>query len=215
MYPASKRPLPSPSTQSRLTKPFSSPLIKRQVPAKQKVIDTRASKLNHASQTTTETNDAAASEDTPIDELYKQYTDLSRQLTQLRQSLDTTQQALNILKTNQQQSIQSLTEKWTSVIHDTAEELYTDAKARVERDGGFLARPRRRSPMFDLDQERHASLTSEEKALLEQQQEEDRAQALKYGLIESIEDRNADDNAVGGTVSLLLRLTLWNVSRKL
>lgn len=124
-----------------------------------------------------------------------QYTALSRQLTQMRQSLDTAQQALNILKNGQQVLMQTLIDKWKGVIRDAAEELFDDAKARVEQNGGLTRSTRR--PNFEDNA--HDKLSDEQKDMLQYQQEEDKAQARKYGLLPSTEPPDGGEES---TVSL-------------
>lgn len=203
IQPPNKRPLRSighTATTSKLTKPFRSPLVRKSSSS----ISTGPGKVNESSvatqQAQTESHDTIAAtsgaldtaidnnndndgNDADTDELYQQYMDLSRQLTQMRQSLDTAQQALNILRTDQEHNMHALTEKWRSVVRDTAEEFFEDFKARAEN-GCSWSRPRQRSPLFD---DAKPVLSTEEQEMLHFIQNEERAEALKYGLIDSIE----------------------------
>lgn len=191
-----KRPCPvrldRPAHSTRLTKPFRSPLkssIAHHADAAEEA------KASH-DPTQTDTDAPSASTATPAADantLQQQYRSISRQVTQMRQSLDTVQQAVNILQTDQKKTIETLIEKWTTVVRDAADELYIEAKERVESDGG-LGRPRRRS-YGDAFQEGEPHMTAEQQEMLQEQQDEDRAQALKYGLIESVEPADHDDDA--------------------
>lgn len=210
-----KRPPVSSShaTNLKLTKPFRSPLVRKypssESSSSQPTAADGASARTAASLASPEERDAhhdtvpvsqalnspnidTTHDAVTSDVLYKQYLDLSRQLTQMRQSLDTAQQALNILQADQQHAMQSLIHKWTGVVRDTAEELFEDIKLRSQVEGRF-ARSRRCSPSYHGESdERNQALTKDQKEMLLAQQEEDHAQALKYGVVESIEDR-ADD----------------------
>jgi hypothetical protein len=203
IQPPNKRPLKSighTATTSKLTKPFRSPLVRKSsssIPtesgkviassvATQQVRDESrdtTSALNDTTGNATDNDVEGNGDDADIDELYQQYVDLSRQLTQMRQSLDTAQQALNILKTDQEHSMRALTDKWTCVVRDTAEELFEDIKTRAEREGAW-SKPRRRSPPWD---DAKPTLSAEEQEMLQFIQKEERVEAVKYGLIESIE----------------------------
>lgn len=214
-----KRPLKSLGQSTKLTKPFRSPLVRKSSSSsKPSAIPKATGKVNTctASPSSTEpqvwnggrvpastslgSRDILKNHDDGTatnDELYKQYIDLSRQLTQMRQSLDTAQQALNILKTDQEQTMKSLIDKWTGVVRETAEELFEDVKSRAEHEEKS-SRPRQPSLPFDND-DRKTVLNEEQQEMLRAQQEEDRAQALKYGLVESTE---ASDEEPEQSVSL-------------
>ncbi|KAL2419909.1 hypothetical protein ABEF95_008277 [Exophiala dermatitidis] len=81
---------------------------------------------------------AAANQD-----LRKEHSALSRQLAQLRQSLDTAKQALDIETSNQDVELRRLIAKWRAVAQEAAEELFVDAKERVQAMGGVHAWQRR------------------------------------------------------------------------
>lgn len=89
--------------------------------------------------------------------LQKHRSALIVRLSQLRQALDTAQQALQIEKSNQDAELQSLIAKWRTIAQQAAEELFADAKERIDSMGGFAAWRRR----------------SEEDALLRTNAEED------------------------------------------
>ncbi|KIX07713.1 uncharacterized protein Z518_02367 [Rhinocladiella mackenziei CBS 650.93] len=71
--------------------------------------------------------------------LQKKYSALSHRLTQLRQSLNTSQQALQIEASGQDAELQTLITKWRTIAREAAEELYADAKERINRMGGLIA----------------------------------------------------------------------------
>lgn len=219
-----KRPLRlhHPASGARLSKPFRSPLKSSaahhgsaahptEANARSTEADTDTSS-NHAAvdkdhacpSTVTSTSakpdaDADVDVDVNANALYKQYLSLSRQLTQMRQSLDTAQQAVEILQTHKTENIQTLIDKWKGIVRDAADELYDDVKERVERDGGH-SRVRRHS--FGHFEQGEPVLTAEQQEILRTQQDEDRAQAIKYGLIESIEPADERDDDGDGVSSL-------------
>lgn len=190
---------------ARLTKPFRTPL--RPSPARQtpaSVVTAQA----HASQQQCSDVDTASDNGTQgvprespaAADLYRQYRTLSRQLTQMRQSLDTVQQAIRILKDDQATTLRALTEKWKVVVREAAEELYDDAKERHDREGLSMWN-RRRS--FADSNDQYASLSDDEKALLRAREEEAHAEAVKYGLLDCA---NQDSEAATETVSLQRRI---------
>lgn len=196
---------------ARLTKPFRSPLPLKSSSAHASVAEQPDASLRLHTADTHALSDSAAVDndvnvdvavdsngDDDIDALYKRYLDLSRQLTHLRQSLDAAQQAVNILQNDQETSVQALIDRWKGVVRDAADDLFDDAKERVERDGGLSRSRRRSSGEFPNDA---PVLAAEEQEMLLMQQEEDRAQALKYGLIESVEP--AEDDLEDQVSSLL------------
>ena len=196
---------------ARLTKPFRSPLKSSSAhapAADQPEAGLRLHTADTLAPSASVSDDNTVDADVDADALHKRYLDLSRQLTQLRQSLDTAQQAVNILQNDRETSVQSLIDRWKAVIRDAADDLYDDAKVRVERDGG-LTRSRRRS-FVDFANE-DPVLTAEQQELLRVQQAEDRAQAIKYGLIESIEPADDDHedkvSSLRGIVSPLIHLS--------
>ncbi len=167
MHPAKKRRLDA--TQASLNKPFRSPLrtsSKLQAPKEQTqtpdpglqsqsclpppTIDS-ASPLKPQSLL----RDASARPDTR--DLQKEYTASSIRLTQLRQSLEIAQQALQIESSNQVAELRALIKKWKTIAQEAADELFIDAKDRVDGMGGIEAWRRRaeedvRSWHDDLDE---------------------------------------------------------------
>lgn len=75
--------------------------------------------------------------------LQKQHNALSTRLTHLRQSLDTAQQALQVQSSNQCGELQSLVQKWRAIAQAVADELFNDAKERIDTMGGLEAWRRR------------------------------------------------------------------------
>ena len=186
---------------TKLTKPFRSPVIKSSSASSAPKVTTASTNLPdtslhsraqiHQVPAPAPSDDTESLEHLDNDELYKKYLDLSRQLTQMRQSLDTAQQALNILKTGQQQSIHGLIGKWTAVVHETAEELFEDVKTRVDTGRLTYSSTRERS---SPECGGRSALTEEQLEMQQAQQEEDHEQALKYELVQSIEEDSHDDH---------------------
>ena len=118
--------------------------------------------------------------------LQKEYLALSRQLTSLRQSLDTAQQALKIETSKQDTHVQALITKWTSVTREIAEDLFESSKDTFKHqsvetawlDSGTL-------PFWE--QEEFHEFSDEHRRILEIQNEQVRAQAERYGLLEIVE----------------------------
>ncbi|OAP64522.1 hypothetical protein AYL99_00494 [Fonsecaea erecta] len=69
-------------------------------------------------------------------DLQKQHTALSIQLTQLRQSLQTAEEALQVEGSKQDVELQTLISRWRTIAQEAAEELFADAKERIDRMGG-------------------------------------------------------------------------------
>src|ERR1700733_4840087 len=66
----------------------------------------------------------------------KQHSALVLQLSKLRQALDTAQQALKIQSSNTDVELELVIGKWQRISREAAEELFVDAKDRVNRMGG-------------------------------------------------------------------------------
>lgn len=105
-------------------------------------------------------------------DLSKQHTVLSIRLTQLRKSLEIAEHALKIEASSEAAQLESLIIKWRVIAQEAADELFTDAKDRVDRMGGMTAW-RREHGKQDLDQpkdsvasanepDQHDSVSSEE-----------------------------------------------------
>ncbi|EXJ70688.1 uncharacterized protein A1O5_05678 [Cladophialophora psammophila CBS 110553] len=69
-------------------------------------------------------------------DLQKQHTALSFRLNQLRQSLEIAEEALQIEASKQDDELRALIARWRTVAQDAAEELFADAKERIDRMGG-------------------------------------------------------------------------------
>ena len=78
-----------------------------------------------------------------LGDLQKQQTALAIRLTQLRQCLENADQALEIEASGQGSELARLITRWRTIAQDAAEELFVDAKARVDRNGGMAAWRRR------------------------------------------------------------------------
>jgi hypothetical protein len=217
-----KRPLrlDRPANSARLTKPFRSPLRSSsghhqtdaagQAKASHKLTrDDAQPTLMPAAVISADDIDVRAD----VDALYKQYRSISREITQMRQSLDTAQQATHIVQNNQTAAIEALIDKWKTVVRDAADELYSQAKVRIDHDPDIV-RSRKRS-FGSLEGE--PNLYGERREMLQAHHEDDREQAIKYGLVDSIED-TGDDQQDANKVSSLqvfvgplihLSLSLW------
>jgi hypothetical protein len=114
------------------------------------------------------------------DNAQQEYRTLSRRLTDLRQSLDTAQQALQIEKDNQNAQVQALIDKWTSIVREAVEELYDIAK---EDTNHRSQESNHAQPSFWDDQD-SALLTEDQRELQQLEQNE----AERYGVLESVED---------------------------
>ncbi len=139
-----------------------------------------------------------------VDALRTEYSALARKLTSLRQSLDTAEQALQIETTDKSSDINSLIVKWRSVVQDTAEELFEDAKQRVEKEGGVQSwlKQQEKEPPDLWFEERRFKLTDAQRRMLDVQQKEDRAEAEKYGLNEK-QDEEEEAEIVSSALHLL------------
>ncbi|RMZ81855.1 hypothetical protein DV738_g1997, partial [Chaetothyriales sp. CBS 135597] len=196
MHPVKRRKIDP--LQSSLSKPFRSPLRTRNSDADADA----ASVMPHRAKANARDQPGALS-DSP----QKQYAALARQLTLLRQSLDTAQQALRIQSSNQAADLDKLIAKWRSVVRDMAEELFEDAKQRMDGYGGVAQtwshRQERTAGRPDLwvdDQE--DQLTDAQRRILEMQRADDQAEADKYGLIEKTPD--AEDADMSFTLDKML-----------
>ncbi|ETI19920.1 hypothetical protein G647_08935 [Cladophialophora carrionii CBS 160.54] len=76
-------------------------------------------------------------------DLQKQYTALTIRLIQLRQSLENADQAIQIEESGQGAELKRLITKWRTVAQEAADELFADAKERIDGMGGVAAWRRR------------------------------------------------------------------------
>ena len=134
------------------------------------------------------------------DGMQKEYIALGRQLTQLRLSLDTAQQALNIQETEQNSAIPTSIAKWKQIVRDLAEELLAGAEQTRQTNGNSSSgRAERDIPFWE--QEERENLSDGMKKLLELQEAEARAEAEKLGMLDV--DKTDED---GEHVSAVLEL---------
>ena len=125
--------------------------------------------------------------------LQKQHSALILQLSKLRHSLDTAQQALKIQTSNTDSELEILILKWKLVSREAAEELFRSAKDRVNRMGGVGAwRERNEKRLHGWDDEgeepineddlsdEQKALMEEQKTLIEEQKEAMEAERQKY-----------------------------------
>jgi hypothetical protein len=141
--------------------------------------------------------------------LQKQHSALLLQLSKLRQSLDTAQQALKIASSSTDTELETLITKWKLASREAAEEVFRGAKDRVNRMGGVGAwRERSRKKPEGWDEEPLQmdveEMGEEQREQLEIQKEELEAERRKYdtGKVEVVE---RDDD-----VSTDIRLSVVN-----
>jgi hypothetical protein len=130
--------------------------------------------------------------------LQKQHSALVLQLSKLRQALDTAQQALKIQSSNTDVELELVIVKWQRISRDAAEELFTDAKDRVNRMGGVGAwreRNQKQTQRWDEEPVSQNALTDEQKDLIEEQKEEMEAMMEKYGIekVEQVVEEKEDE----------------------
>ncbi|OAL26637.1 hypothetical protein AYO20_09978 [Fonsecaea nubica] len=157
MHPAKKRKLHQPG--GFLNKPFRSPLrptntqpqpsaqgAHTQVPAAALLSDCQRLspdikpdiRPNSRITTTQQSSSLLSPDESALRDLQKQYTTLSNRLTHLRQSLQTAEHALQIEGSKQNAEVQSLVSRWRTIAQDAADELFADAKQRVDMMGGVV-----------------------------------------------------------------------------
>lgn len=201
MHPAKRRRLDQSS--ATLTKPFSSPL--RLDWKKQLTANRRSDELNSGNVTpkspstsiTTERSSLSPSQPSTSNAEYvalrKQYVALSKQLNKLRQSLDVAQQALRIESSDKNIELEALILKWRDVARDAADELFPVAQDQVRNTGGVSAWRKERQVLKNdwksNGQSSHFEILGDPSDRKGFGIEEDRAEAIKYGLAES---RNTD-----------------------
>ncbi|KAL9584611.1 MAG: hypothetical protein Q9212_002016 [Teloschistes hypoglaucus] len=74
-----------------------------------------------------------------LDQLQKKHTALLNELSSLRASLETTNQALEIESSSTDAELEGLIRKWRSASNDAAEEVFGIMKERVDGMGGYKA----------------------------------------------------------------------------
>ena len=115
--------------------------------------------------------------------LHREYATLGRQLTSLRQSLDTAQQALKIRTGEQDAQTQALIAKWRSVVREAAEDLFDAAKESFKSQNIDDRQPRELE-FSPWEEEERNELTEDQRHMLEVHEADAKAQAEKYGLLE-------------------------------
>ena len=225
MHPVKRRKLDA--VNSTLTKPFRSPLRTKSnnVAASDHKHDSHAQNRSQASSLGPQTpNDSKHSHfaasghggETPgvatplmpsapkaeiddTDVLQRDYASLARKLTTLRQSLDTARQALKFETDSHSTDLDNTISKWRSIVQDTADELYEDAKHRVEKEGGVQSwlKKQVKEPPDIWYEERQIGLTDAQRKMFEVQRQADRAEAEKYGLVEVEIPKEGEIETVG------------------
>lgn len=115
--------------------------------------------------------------------LQREYATLGRQLTSLRQSLDTAQQALKIRTAEQDAQTQALIAKWKGVVREAAEDLFDAAKESFKSQNTDNRQPQERE-FSAWEEEDRNELTEDQRDMLDVHEAEAKAQAEKYGLLE-------------------------------
>ncbi len=131
--------------------------------------------------------------------LEKKHSDLVFQLSKVRQSLDTAQQALKIASSSTDTELETLISKWKLASREAAEEVFRGARDRVDNMGGVGAwRERSRKRPEGWDDENPQSdlrgLSEEQSEEMKMQRDEWEAERRKYGS-EKVEEvvENEDD----------------------
>ncbi|KIW11661.1 hypothetical protein PV08_10963 [Exophiala spinifera] len=159
MHPAKRRRLDQ--SAASLTKPFRSPLRKlssnRSHKGELSSPETRLQEAtNKSSPPVTLSHDADKTSASPVVSKstnpdrqihlcldrrghQKQHVALSLQLKKLSHSLELAQQVLHIETSQQDVQLRSLISKWKKVARDVAEQLFEEAKERIDEMGGFKA----------------------------------------------------------------------------
>ena len=118
--------------------------------------------------------------------LQKQHSALLSQLSSFRQQLDIAQQAVKLTQSKQDIELQNLITKWKSTSRDAAEEVFRNARDKINRMGGVGAwreRTNKKPEGWDDGEEIDlAGLTDEQKEEVEFRKQEMAEEAEKYGL---------------------------------
>ncbi|KAK5051530.1 hypothetical protein LTR84_003182 [Exophiala bonariae] len=138
MHPAKRRRLDH--VQVKLNKPFRSPLrtTKNTVDNHNSVITSNSG--NTPTDSITNASNVLQSSPTKASNPIVTNTTekgLTQKLKQTTQALDTAEQALQIITSGQDIQLEALITKWTHIARDAADELFIDAKARIEDMGGI------------------------------------------------------------------------------
>lgn len=131
--------------------------------------------------------------------LQKQHSALLLQLTQLRQSIDTSQQALKIASSSSHTELETLIIKWKLASREAAEEIFRSAKDRVNSMGGVGAwQLRSKKKLEECNGESLQPdlgvLSEEQREQMEIQKEELEAEKQKYApeTAQEVEERDDD-----------------------
>lgn len=137
--------------------------------------------------------------------LQRQHSRLLSQLSKLKQQLDTAQQALRLGQSGQDIELRILVDRWKSTSREAAEEVFREAKDKVNRMGGvgvWRERTTRRPYGWEEDGEPDLEgLTEEQKEEIQFRKQEMAEEAEKYGLNKPEEPPGKDDDV--GTRSYL------------
>jgi Swi5-dependent recombination DNA repair protein 1 len=206
---------------STLSKPFKSPFRALTLPDKdcegalgKKNLKYRendpAAITERSSRLTTQPNLAYANKDPELAALQKQHTAALLQLTQLRRTLDTAQQALKIASSpSTTTDLHTLITKWRNASREAAEEVFEGAKDRINGMGGMRAwreQSSKRRAGWDDDEDQQQrrqpnleNLSETQKEMLEMRREEAEAERRGYApekVGEPVEGEEDDDDDV-------------------
>lgn len=145
MHPVKRRRLEQ--VQVALNKPFRSPLR-----TPKNTFDDRAPSITRSRSPNVSTTIASDEHNASPAKVSKQqaltstaegsqnhYVLLTQKLNKTRQALEVAEQALQIVDSRQDIQLEALITKWTQIARDVADELFVDAKARIDDMGGFEA----------------------------------------------------------------------------
>jgi Swi5-dependent recombination DNA repair protein 1 len=195
------------ATASALSRPFKSPLKAantNQLEEADANLPTNSRPLTSCPTRTAVRNPAPQNHpsDPEFLALQKQHSALHLQLRQLRQSLDTAQQALKLESSpTTATNLENLIRKWKLASREAAEEVFHTAKERVDRMGGMEAwRAQSRhepsgwhDPGAAEHPDREEGWTNEQKEELEIQKQDWETERRKYA---PEQDKSADEEAV-------------------
>lgn len=130
--------------------------------------------------------------------LQKQHSALLLQLSKLRQTLETAQQAVQIESSSTDAELETLITKWRLASREAAEEVFRGAKDRVNRMGGVGAwreQSRKKPQGWDEDPQLDLEdLSEEQREQLEIQKEDWEADRRKYAPEKAEEVAERDDD---------------------
>lgn len=143
-----------------------------------------------------------------VSELQREHSSLLRQLSKLRQDLDTVEQAEKIESSRKDVELEYLINKWKVASRELAEQVFRTAKDRVNRMGGVDAwreRSRRPSNWEEDEEVSTADLSDEQREAIEIAREEMQHEAAKYGTRSPLQQESNEKNEVRDSIPHPLR----------